>query len=197
MEQVRRTVHGWLAAGLAPLASRLRSAGIGADHVTVAGFALAAAAAGLAAAGWLAAAGVLYLIAGLADLLDGVLARSSGAATRFGAFLDSTLDRASEGLMFAALAWLLASRGEAAAAGAAALALLGSLLVSYARARAEALGADCRDGVATRAERVVLVSAGLVAALPAETAWAVALLTAATAAQRIVRARAVLGDGER
>ena len=160
-------------------------------------FALSAAAAGLIAASHPFAAGLLYLLAGLLDLLDGVLARRTGRATRFGAFLDSTLDRASEGLVFAAIGYRLAADGSAVDAGIVVLALLGSFLVSYVRARAEGLGAECKVGIATRAERVVLVGAGLLAGRLAEAMHLVALLTAVTVVQRIARVRRALQAGDR
>ena len=108
--------------------------------------------------GQLLLAGPMYLLAGGLDLLDGVLARLAKMATRFGAFLDSTADRISEGVVFVAIAYHFASHGQSIEAAVAVLALLGSLLVSYTRARAEGLGLQCNVGIATRAERVVLVA---------------------------------------
>ena len=140
------------------------------------------------------AAGVFYLAAGTLDLLDGVLARAGGKPTRFGAFLDSTLDRASEGVVFAAIGYRFAAEGSALDAGVVVLALLGSVLVSYVRARAEGLGARCRAGIATRAERVLLVALGLLFGLLAEAVYLVAFLTAVTVVQRIACARRELSD---
>ena len=118
-----------------------------------------------------------------------MLARASGKSTRFGAFLDSTLDRASEGVVFAAIAYRFAAQGSAVDAGIVVMALLGSVLVSYVRARAEGLGAECRVGIATRAERVVVIGLGLLFGLLPEAVYLVAFLTAVTVVQRIACAR--------
>ena len=185
MEQLRRALQERLEKALAPLAGVLHRVGASANQVTVAGFVLNVAAAGLVVTGHLAAAGALYLVAGMLDLLDGVLARAGGNSTRFGAFLDSTLDRASEGIVFAAIGYRFAAEGAAIEVGVVVLALLGSFLVSYVRARAEGLGAECRVGIATRAERVVLIALGLLSGMLAEAVHLVALLTAVTVLQRV------------
>ena len=192
MEQLRRVVQGWLEIALTPVARGLFRLGASANQVSVGGFALNLATAGLVATDHLVAAGVLYLIAGTLDLLDGILARLTGTPTRFGAFLDSTIDRAAEGVVFAAIGYRFALEGAAIDAGVVVLALLGSFLVSYTRSRAEALGAECRVGIATRAERVVLVAVGLVAGLLTQMIYLVALLTAITVVQRIMHVRRVL-----
>jgi len=189
LEQLRQALQHRFERALAPLAALLHRLGASADQISVTGFVLNVAAAALVVTGDLAAAGALYLFAGLLDLLDGVLARTSGKPTRFGAFLDSTLDRASEGVVFAAVGYRFAAEGSAVDAGIVVLALLGSFLVSYVRARAEGLGAECRVGIATRAERVVLVALGLLSGMLPEAIRLVALLTAVTVAQRIACAR--------
>ena len=188
-EQIRHAVQRRLERALAPLAVRLHRLGASADQVSVAGFVLNAAAAVLIVTGDLVAAGALYLLGGLLDLLDGALARAGGRPTRFGAFLDSTLDRASEGVVFAAVGYRFAVEGAAVDAGIVVLALLGSFLVSYVRARAEGLGAGCRVGIATRAERVILIALGLLCGLLPEAVRLVALLTVFTVAQRVACVR--------
>ena len=185
MEQLRRALQERLEKVLAPVAGVLHRVGASANQVTVAGFVLNVAAAALVVTGHLVPAGALYLVAGMLDLLDGVLARAGGSSTRFGAFLDSTLDRASEGIVFAAIGYRFAAEGAAIEVGVVVLALLGSFLVSYVRARAEGLGAECRVGIATRAERVVLIALGLLSGMLAEAIHLVALLTAVTVLQRI------------
>ena len=195
MEQLRRVVQGWLEMALTPVAGGLFRLGVSGNQVSVSGFALNVAAAGLVATDQLVAAGVLYLIAGILDLLDGILARLIGTPTRFGAFLDSTIDRAAEGVVFAAIGYRFALEGAAIDAGVVVLALLGSFLVSYTRSRAQALGAECRVGIATRAERVVLVAVGLVAGLLTQVIYLVALLTAITIVQRVMHVRRVLRTG--
>ena len=194
LEPLRRAIQQRLEKTLVPLATLLHRLGANANQVSVAGFALNLAAAALVTTGHFIAAGVLYLVAGTLDLLDGVLARAGGKPTRFGAFLDSTLDRASEGVVFAAIGYRFAAEGSAVDAGVVVLALLGSVLVSYVRARAEGLGAACRTGIATRAERVLIVALGLLFGLLAEAVYLVAFLTAVTVVQRIACARRELSD---
>jgi CDP-diacylglycerol--glycerol-3-phosphate 3-phosphatidyltransferase len=122
-------------------------------------------AAGVAfAAGELALGGWLVLLGGVADIFDGRIARARGIATERGAFLDSTLDRFAETFAFVGLAVFLA--GNPIAAGAVALALGASMLVSYTRARGEALGVQCRGGVMQRAERLVLLGLAGIADAP-------------------------------
>ena len=197
MEQLRQALHRRIEKILAPAAAWLHWCGASANQVSVAGFLVNVAAAALIVTGHLAPAGALYLLAGVLDLLDGVLARLAGKPTRFGAFLDSTLDRASEGILFAAIGYHFAAEGSATDAGIVVLALLGSFLVSYVRARAEGLGAECRAGIATRAERVVLVGIGLAGGMLAEAIRLVAILTAVTVLQRIVRTRRELHARDR
>ena len=96
------------------------------------------------------------------DTLDGRYSRMSGKGTPFGAFLDSTLDRVEEGIVLTAVAGYFALQGDRVAAAAVVVAVLASLMVSYTRARAEALGVECKVGIATRPVRVVILAIGLV-----------------------------------
>ena len=107
-------------------------------------------------------AGIAFIVGSVMDTLDGRYSRMSGKGTLFGAFLDSTLDRIEEGIVITAIAGYFATRGEDFAAAMCVLAVLGSLMVSYTRARAEALGVECKVGIATRPVRVVLLSIGLI-----------------------------------
>ena len=107
-------------------------------------------------------AGVTFIIGSIMDTLDGRYSRMSGKGTPFGAFLDSTLDRMEEGIVLTAVGAYFASRGDDFAVAATVAAVLFSLMVSYTRARAEALGVECKVGIADRAVRVVILSAGLV-----------------------------------
>jgi CDP-diacylglycerol--glycerol-3-phosphate 3-phosphatidyltransferase len=143
-------------------------------------------------------AGVAFIVGSVMDTLDGRYSRMSGKGTLFGAFLDSTLDRIEEGVVLTAAAWYFADRGDAVAAAACVVTVLGSLMVSYTRARAEALGVECRVGIATRPVRVVILSVGLVFAkgagvldvrLLAPAIYAMAALTALTVAQRVRHVR--------
>jgi phosphatidylinositol phosphate synthase len=109
-------------------------------------------------------AGVAFILGSVMDTLDGRYSRMSGKGTPFGAFLDSTLDRVEEGIVLAAVGAYFSSRGNDLAVAAVVVTVLMSLMVSYTRARAEALGVECKVGIADRAVRVVILSAGLVLA---------------------------------
>jgi CDP-diacylglycerol--glycerol-3-phosphate 3-phosphatidyltransferase len=137
------------------------------------------------------------------DTLDGRYSRMSGKGTPFGAFLDSTLDRVEEGVVLTAVAFYFAEVGDALAVAAVVVAVLSSLMVSYTRARAEALGVECKVGIATRAVRVVIISAGLVFAdglgladfsLLEPAVYVLAGLTAFTVLQRVLHVRRALND---
>jgi CDP-diacylglycerol--glycerol-3-phosphate 3-phosphatidyltransferase len=136
--------------------------------------------------------GLAFVVGSVCDTLDGRYSRMSGKGTQFGAFLDSTLDRIEEGIVLAAVAWVFAERGESFAAAAVVVAVLASLMVSYTRARAEALGVECKVGLATRAVRVVILSAGLLLAdleLLAPAVYVLAALGSFTVLQRILHVR--------
>jgi CDP-diacylglycerol--glycerol-3-phosphate 3-phosphatidyltransferase len=109
---------------------------------------------------WLAA-GILVLVAGLCDMLDGALARATSKMTRFGAILDSTLDRISEAILFISLLAVFAKDGLVTEGILSGVALVGALLVSYIRARMEGLGEECKAGLFTRPERVIILALGL------------------------------------
>jgi CDP-diacylglycerol--glycerol-3-phosphate 3-phosphatidyltransferase len=132
------------------------------NAISLTGFALNLGAAGLIVARLFFLAGVAFIAGSLMDMLDGRYSRMSGKGTPFGAFLDSTLDRLEEGIVLTAVAAYFASRHDQAAVAATCAAVLLSLMVSYTRARAEALGVACKVGLATRPVRVVILSAGLV-----------------------------------
>ena len=138
---------------------------------------------------------VLFVIGSVLDILDGALARQSGKGTPFGAFLDSTTDRISEGFMLGAIALVFARDGNEAALGFTIAAIGGSFLVSYTRARAEALGLKGDVGLGSRAERVVVIVSGLVLAPWGVLPWAIYLLTVTawiTVLQRVLSVRAQL-----
>ncbi|HYQ13165.1 MAG TPA: CDP-alcohol phosphatidyltransferase family protein [Solirubrobacterales bacterium] len=146
-------------------------------------------------------AGLAFIVGSVMDTLDGRYSRMSGKGTMFGAFLDSTLDRIEEGVVLTAVAWYFADTGHAIPAAACVLAVLGSLIVSYTRARAEALGVECKVGIATRPVRVVILSIGLVFAkgagifdveLLAPAIYAMTALTAITVVQRVWHVRGEL-----
>ena len=138
---------------------------------------------------------LLFVIGSVLDILDGALARRSGKGTPFGAFLDSTTDRMSEGFMLGAIALVFARDGDLLAVAMTFAAVGGSFLVSYTRARAEALGLKGDVGIGSRAERVVVIVAGLVLAPWGVLPWAIYLLTATawiTVLQRVLAVRSQL-----
>jgi CDP-diacylglycerol--glycerol-3-phosphate 3-phosphatidyltransferase len=143
-------------------------------------------AAGLVVADHLVWAGAVFVVASCLDMLDGTLARLAQMVTPFGAFLDSTLDRASEGVVLAAVAYHFAQNGRPVDVALVVLALLGSLLVSYTRARAEALGLQCKVGIMSRPERVVLIAVGLFFNILPYAIYVLVALTGLTVVQRVV-----------
>src|SRR3954471_21240087 len=144
---------------------------------------------------WLGAA--VFVIGSVLDILDGALARAGGKTTPFGSFLDSTTDRVGEGAMLGAIALIFSRNGNEVALAAAVAAVAGSFLVSYTRAKAEALGLRGDVGLGSRAERVVAITAGLVLAPWGVLPWAIYLLTATawiTVVQRILFVRTQLTE---
>jgi CDP-diacylglycerol---glycerol-3-phosphate 3-phosphatidyltransferase len=142
---------------------------------------------------WLGA--VLFVAGSVLDILDGALARAGGKTTPFGAFIDSTTDRISEALMLGAIALVLVRDGSELGVGLTVAAITGSFLVSYTRARAEVLDLRGDVGIGSRAERVVVITAGLVLApwIPLELALAVLTATAwITVVQRVLHVRTQL-----
>ena len=142
---------------------------------------------------WLAA--VVFVAGSVLDILDGALARAGGKTTPFGAFLDSTTDRVSEGFMLTAIAYVFARQGHDVFVAVTMAAVAGSFLVSYTRARAEALGLRGDVGIGSRAERVVVITAGLVLAPWGVLPWAIVVLTLtawATVVQRVLHVRSQL-----
>jgi phosphatidylinositol phosphate synthase len=149
-------------------------------------------------------AGVAFVLGSLCDMFDGRYSRMSGKGTPFGAFLDSTLDRVEEGVVLAAVAAWFAENSNELAVGATVVAVVGSYMVSYTRARAEALGVECKVGIASRAVRVVILSAGLVFGaeelipgldLLEPAIYVMAALTVFTALQRVLHVRRQLAGG--
>ena len=147
---------------------------------------------------WLGAA--LFVLGSVMDILDGALARAGGKSTPFGAFIDSTTDRIGEAAMLAAIGLIFMREGNEVALAFAFAAIIGSMLVSYTRAKAEILGLKGDVGLGSRAERVVVITAGLVLAPWGALSWAIYLLTASawiTVGQRIWSVRSQLRDHAR
>ena len=205
-----RVKHGYTA-GARSLASRsvtsLARTGVTPNVLTTAGVSLCLAAAVLVPfedrtskllVYWLAAA--IFVVGSLLDILDGALARAGGKTTPFGAYLDSTTDRVSEGFMLTAIAYVFARHGRDVFVAVAMAAVAGSFLVSYTRARAEVLGLRGDVGIGSRAERVVVITAGLVLAPWGVLPWAIALLAVTawvTVVQRILHVRRQLLEASR
>jgi CDP-diacylglycerol---glycerol-3-phosphate 3-phosphatidyltransferase len=171
------------------------------NAISITGLVLNLAAAALITQRLFFLAGVAFIVGSIMDTLDGRYSRMSGKGTMFGAFLDSTLDRIEEGVVLAAVGWYFAEEGDAVTAAACVLTVLGSVMVSYTRARAEALGVECKVGLATRPVRVVILSIGLVFAkgaglgdfeLLAPSIYVLAALTAFTVGQRVWHVRGEL-----
>jgi CDP-diacylglycerol--glycerol-3-phosphate 3-phosphatidyltransferase len=170
-----------------PIVRAVARTGLSPNGVTLLGFAGNVLAAGLVAGGLLPLAGVVMLVAGGLDLIDGALARATGRAGAFGAVFDAVLDRCSEAAVLLGLVVYFGDREAYVQVALLFAALTGSVLVSYVRARAETLGLSLREGLFTRAERVLLTAAALVAA-----AWWPAALTAALWVLAVVTTLTVL-----
>jgi CDP-diacylglycerol--glycerol-3-phosphate 3-phosphatidyltransferase len=168
------------------------------NAISLTGLALCLVAAGLIFADYWFLGGLAFILGSVCDTLDGRYSRMSGKGTSFGAFLDSTLDRMEEGIVLTAVAFQFSQAGDDAAVAAVVVAVLASLMVSYTRARAEALGVECKVGIADRAVRVVILSVGLVLARGAgvfdfelikPAVWVLAGLSVITVGQRIFHVR--------
>ncbi len=186
---------------LDPVARFAADLGISPTAITVVGLGISMIAGVALARGHFFAAGVLVLLGGLCDMTDGAVARAGEGGTRTGAFLDSTLDRYSElAVLLGALVYYLAGPGvvpEPVTAAVIFIALGGSLLVSYTRARAEAIGVECQVGIAERPERLILIIIGtlLGPAVFRIVLWILAILSHITAAQRIHHVVRTLSHG--
>lgn len=186
-----------------PLTAALGRTRISPNMLTVIGLLLAAGTAALVWTNHFIIAAIIFTLGGICDMLDGAVARLSAKVTPMGAFLDSTADRIGEGVVLTAIALSYARHGiensDAASlwvVGAAFVTMIGSFLVSYTRARAEALGLDCKVGLMTRPERLVLLGAGLLFeglfggfGVLAVVMYILAVLTAVTVLQRILHVR--------
>jgi CDP-diacylglycerol--glycerol-3-phosphate 3-phosphatidyltransferase len=181
---------------LDPVARALLRAGISPDAVTLIGTAgVIAASVGLAARGHLLIATFVITACALTDLIDGAMARARGTSSKFGALLDSTMDRVADGAVFSGLAYWLAVTGQRASLVATLICLVTGQVVSYVKARAEGLGLDANVGIAERFERLVILGLGGIGwgiGIPyaLEVAlWLLAVLSTVTVVQRIWHVR--------
>ncbi|WP_434743642.1 phosphatidylinositol phosphate synthase [Micromonospora sp. SH-82] len=176
-----------------PVARSLLRAGVTPNAVTVVGtVGVLVGALGFGARGHLVTGALIVTVFALTDMLDGTMARMSGGATRFGAFLDSSMDRVADSAVFGAVAYWLATEGDHAGVAAALLCLAAGGLVSYVKARAEGLGLTCDVGIAERTERLLIVGIGglltglgLDPALPVAL-WLLAAVSVFTVGQRML-----------
>ena len=174
--------------GLRPVGANLRRAGIKADHLTAFGVLMSVAAAVSIANGALRGGLLLLALTAIPDVLDGAVAKASGTASPRGAFFDSTMDRVADAVLLGGVAWYLQTT-EPGHVSLLPMAVLGaSLLISYERAKAEALGFDARGGLMERAERLVLLGLALLFdSLLIPALWLMLVLTLITAVQRFVK----------
>jgi phosphatidylglycerophosphate synthase len=171
-----------------PLATIARKIPLSPNALTVAGFALTLLS-GPVLAYDLRLGAFCMLPAGLLDMLDGVVARVQGKNSAFGAFLDSVLDRYSDAVILLAIAWNFGMSGNMTGVVLSGVTLTGSLIISYARARAEGLGASCAHGLMERPDRLILLFLGAVSGYMTAVLWILALLTHITVIQRILHTR--------
>jgi CDP-diacylglycerol--glycerol-3-phosphate 3-phosphatidyltransferase len=179
-----------------PVGRALVRAGISANAMTVAGtIGVVAGAVIFGGTGHFVIGALFVTVCALTDLIDGTMARAAGGPTKFGALLDSTMDRIADGAIFGVVAWYYGYHGNGPAAAAALICLVAGQVVSYVKARAEGLGMSANVGIAERLERLVLVGIGgllsgfgLSWGLPAAL-WLLAVLSLITVGQRVLHVR--------
>lgn len=170
---------------LDPIGGFLNKLGISPNTLTIIGVVGNIIGAVLLATGYITWGGIVILLMGPIDALDGTMARLGGKVTRFGAFLDSVSDRYSELIIFGGLLIYYLRQGNSLASGLVYLAAAGSVLVSYVKARAESLDYEAKVGILTRVERFLILSPCLVINQPMIALWVIGVLANVTALQRI------------
>jgi len=171
---------------LMPIAQAMGRLGIHPNTITILGLLLQVGVGVVFGLGHIKLAGWLLLFVAPVDALDGALARALGKQSRFGAFLDSTLDRFSDAALILGLMVHYLREGASIPVVLAFVAMVGAIMVSYTRARAETMGFDCKVGLLTRMERIVLIGALSAVGLPMVMLWALAVLSMVTVVQRIL-----------
>ena len=197
-DQARQAVADYVETPVARLLNRL---GLTPNVVTLIGLAIAGGSAYLISIGQWWGGGVVVLIAGVFDLFDGALARTSNRVSRFGALLDSVVDRVSEAVVLLGLLAYYVARDDDVGAIVVYVAVIGSIMVSYLRARSEGLGIDCKVGVMTRPERVGALGVGLIVGhivpeVMLVVLGAIAVLTLVTAVHRLAHTWRMLESEE-
>jgi CDP-diacylglycerol--glycerol-3-phosphate 3-phosphatidyltransferase len=170
-----------------PAGHALAKAGFTANSLTVIGLAGSVGAGFLIASGYARVGGLLSLLSGLPDMLDGAVAKATGRSSRRGAFLDSVVDRLSDAAVLAGIIWLGIAGNQPRVAVLAAMVMALSLIVSYVKARAESLGYECNVGIAERPERVVVLGVALLVGHVLAGLWVLVIAAAITVVQRIMR----------
>jgi phosphatidylglycerophosphate synthase len=167
---------------LAPLAKKIA---IDPNKITVIGFLITTLAAVILTVNlfW---GGMFIIIGGLFDMLDGIIARVNRRATSFGAFLDSVLDRYSDSFLLMGFAWVFYTQGSIIGVILSIGTLIGSLIISYARARAEGLGEECQAGILERPERMIFLIIGALTGMILPMMWILFVFTHVTVVQRIL-----------
>ncbi len=182
---------------LEPIARLVGRTGVSPNVVTLTGVVLNLGIAWILSQGYMRIGGLLLPLVSLFDALDGTLARLTGKRSRFGAFLDSTMDRFSEAIVYLGLLVFYTRSGAGREILLINITIVGSLMVSYARARAEGLGLDCKVGLLTRLERVIVLTVALILDQVPTALWVLAILTNFTAFQRMYHVwKATHGDDE-
>jgi phosphatidylglycerophosphate synthase len=167
-----------------PLSSLARKINLNPNVFTIIGFLITTLAA-LTIPVDLFLGGILILVGGAFDMLDGIIARVNNRTTKFGAFLDSVLDRYSDAFLFLGFAWYFHKTGSMAGVFLSSGTMIGALLISYTRARAEGLGKDCHVGLMERPERIILMAFGALTGWVLQVIWLMLVLTHVTVIQRI------------
>ncbi len=172
-----------------PVGQALKRTGLSPDHLTIVGLLVAVAAAVCIAQGRMIGGLALVILAALPDLLDGALAKASGASSQRGAFFDSVIDRVTDALLFGGLAWYFASDPDSPHLALLPFAVMAvSSVISYERAKAESLGLQAKGGLMERAERIILLCIGLLfSSLLVPVLWVMLALTTVTAVQRFFK----------
>lgn len=185
----------WGAGILEPIARLIARTGVSPNAVTVTGLVLNIGVAWVLAQGHMRVGGLLVVLVGFLDALDGTVARLTGQKSRFGAFLDSFVDRLCEATLYLGLLIFYTRHGARLEIVLVYATIVGSLLISYARARAEGLGLECKVGLLTRMERAAILALALILDRTSVALWVLAVLTNLTALQRVYHIwRATRGD---
>jgi phosphatidylglycerophosphate synthase len=173
---------------LIPVVSRLIRIGMSPNGITAIGFLLGILSGVMFGMGYFIAGGVVLLLSGLCDLMDGAMAKGMNMTSMFGAFIDSVADRYSDASIFIGITWFYLWNGKELALVITTLAFLGSFMVSYTRARAESIIPKCDVGIMERPERLLLLAIGAFSGMMEEAMGILAVLSNFTALQRIIYA---------